>query len=130
MPQREKPITAVQLIRQQSRQPKRGTQHTRPRAVTAPERQRMPRAPNHFVDAERKAWRDICRPIIERGIWRDDLRLWAESFATLLASSRSEDRHKDDHKINRASLRLYTRDIAWLVDQAPKPRAHNPFADV
>ena len=130
MPQRKKRVTAVELINRQRHQLKHEAQFTRTRAVTAPERQKMPRVPKHFVDAERKAWRDICRPIIERGIWRDDLRLWAESFATLLASSRSEDRHNDDHKINRASLRLYTRDIAWLVDQAPKPRAHNPFADV
>ena len=123
MPQRVYP-EKLKLLRGKLPRSKRGRRGT----IAGPESQTMPRAPKHFSEAERQAWKDILRPIVDRGAWRDDLRLWVESYATLLAVTRGDDRH-ENRKINRSILRLYSRDLIWMIDHAPNPVKHNPFAD-
>ena len=125
MPQRPKP-TALQLIQGQ-----RGRKKERPALAPPPEHrnQKVPRAPANFNDAEKRAWRDICKPLCDRGLWSDHLALWAESFAYLLAVSRSECRNDPDFKVNRAQLRLYARDQQTIVDFTTPPKGPNPFAE-
>ena len=90
-------------------------------------KQSIPRAPRHFSDDERRAWRDVCRPICDRRLWTDHLKLWAEGFAVLLAVSRN----RDTDKFNRSILRLYARDQQSIIDLAPpRPKRYRSFADV
>ena len=85
-------------------------------AASGAETKRLPRPPKHFTAAERQAWRDITRRIVIRGAWTDELSLWCESFAVLLAASRSDVRHDPSARmINRSQLRLYGRDLIQLI---------------
>lgn len=79
-------------------------------------KQRVPKPPPFLSEAEQLAWKNICKPICDRALWSDKYTLWAESYAILLARSRSENRDDPDHKINQAQLRLYANDLRQILN--------------
>lgn len=130
MPQRPVP-TAVQLIQSHRNSRKR----TSPEPSAKPQKQKITRAPTHFSNEEKRAWKDIVKPLCDRGLWSDHLALWAENFAYLLATQRSDQRDDPNFRINRAQLRLYARDLQMMVEcpdtsQGQRGVTANPFDDV
>ena len=83
-----------------------------------------PDVPAHFNEAEVAAWMDVTSHLVRRKAWRDELALWAEVFAGLLA------KHRCCQKVNIGQLRLMTKDLDWYCCNAPEPEVENPFKDL